>query len=451
MSQRKAYVIKRERELVIRSTIIEDSEYRNLKDVLLKYERIDDDIIEKDSAFTPATVHILKSTFPAIVQNAVLEWEYIRNKPEKSKCTLDNRPIDTKYFIKNVYNGNEIFVGSECIRRFDFKNGVSSLPTKSMLNKQQQAQRRISRRNRITETFGNVDSLINEHLRKLDTSPVVLPSDIYREYGDRIKAIQRFSDDYINSRISGDMLPGLASLLSAVKEYCTDTVDAWIQTNLNVPFIATLNDAEYLKQSNQLEVLNEIRENRGIISVNTVCCLGYVDFIVKHLQTLRNRLSHLFSTIRLSNGTLYVNFVVEPILRIRYTISSKDFIQVFGKVLFGQIADCKISEIYPKCKFVNNVDNIWELIGALQQAYGSAYEFLYSEDKYQVYILKGKTFCDRLDITALVEKLLPYIISERNIEYVNNLYFNRLSWFPESTFSESRKELRRTRKNMIGI
>ena len=76
---RKAYIIKREKKLVEKSSVTSLPEYRGLIAVSAKYTIV--------------------NTWGAIVRNAVGEWQFNKSREQSSKCMLDKVDIKTEYYI----------------------------------------------------------------------------------------------------------------------------------------------------------------------------------------------------------------------------------------------------------------------------------------------------------------------------------------------------------------
>ncbi len=446
---RTSYIIKREKKLVEKSSIADLPEYSGLVDVLSRYDIVNDKVLEMDAAIDEPTKYTIKNTWAAIVVNAADEWQFYNFADKKSKCMLDNKDIKTEYYIKNKVNGNQLTVGSECVKHFGFENGLDSgVTSKSYIAQQQREQRRIRRREDITKLYGNIDRQLNDYYSQLTDCPVLLNTELFHTAKKKIDVIKQFYDDFVDSKERD------ATLFPALKQdidvYLNDVVKLWVDNQKDKLFSCTLDDARFLVAENHLDIVTRIRDNDGLLDEETVVYVSHAKFINKHLKTFRHALSPYFRVIHLTPSGLHIAFESDNLAGIDYNISPKNFLEMFSGVLFDKPVVKRFSDYYSICTFADTTSNRWNLIEALYHFFQkSSYDFLYDEDKFSFLLVGPGKYCDSLTLISLVKHIIPLIAVKQRLEQIENMFFNRLKWTKMDNLNkEARKDINETIRNL---
>ena len=456
---RSSYIIKREKKLVEKSSIADRPEYTGLVAVLNKYDIVNDKVLENDDTIDEQTRFTIKNTWDALVVNAVGEWQFYNHAEKKSKCMLDNADIHTEYYIKNQINGNQLVVGSECIKHFGFENGfIDGVSSKSFVAQQQREQRKIKRREDMMKLYGNIERQIGNYFSQIADYPVALNSQMLQTANIKINALKTYYDNYINGKENDAALyPGLKQ---DIDQYLNGAVSPWVKRQESELFACTLEDIRHLEAGGHADIIKQIRDNNGLIDEDTVKYIYHAAFIKKHLQTFKDKLSAYFRVINQVPSGLSVGFECDAIVGIDYIISPHNFLEMFGGILFGKPVTMKFKEYYPKCSFVDSNSNIWELIESLHNFFKkSGYEFLYDEEKYQYWLVGQGKYNDRITRNMLVDHLIPRIAQNQSVESIESLFFNKLTnWTMMDGMSSANaklirdelKSLRELRNEAIG-
>ena len=447
-----SYIIKREKKLVEKSSIADLPEYAGLVAVLGRYDIVNAKVLEDDSSIDEQTRYTIIHTWSAIVLNASTEWQFYNFVEKKSKCMLDNMDIKTEYYIKNQINGNQLAVGSECIKHFGFENGFSEgITSKSFIAKQQREQRRINRREGITKLYGNIDRQIDAYYSQIYDSHVTLNSEILHTAKQKIDTLKTYYENYVDSKESDATI--YPKLKQDIDDYLDSVVSPWVKQQESELFACTLEDVKHLEANGHVDIVAQIRDNDGLIDAETVVYLYHANFIKKHLQTFKEKLAPCFRVLNLTASGLSVGFESDAIVGIDYSVPLKSFLEMFGGVLFGKPVALTFRDYYPICNFVDTSRNRWELIESLYHFFRkSEYDFLYDEEKYSfILVAQSGKYCDRLTMQSLVGIIIPRIAMGHSVESMDGTFFSRLTWTMMDSLSkvnadDIRKDLKRLRK-----
>lgn len=430
--RRKAFVIRQESTLVLKSSIINEPEYSDLKNYLLKHETVDAKTFVDDKP-DETTEQIIRYSFSDIVKQSTKEWRAISLTDYANKnCSLCNQPNKIIYYIKNKINGNTLNVGSSCVTYFEneLKNDIT---TESFIDYRKRVEKDIKLNSRKVEfmaEYPDINKVVYKFTNFREHADILLPKIHYEKITEYVNAITQFKGSYLSGKINHCDLITLHPIIKACIDYIDNIVNPWIDKNRNNPFICTDEANRWFISKKKEKVVEALRANNSTFDINTICEYDNPKFLEKHISDFKTKLSQTISSLTLSKDkiTVYVTLNKNVLSEIVFFCNVSEFIRNYGQCLFVDIPSFTIRYCLSNLKFQNSVDNIYKLTNSLNSIWYKEYEFLYDAKKYCYIILSyNRNAFHTYNGNNLSRYIIPYMMNKHNSE----LFFKNLNkWEP---------------------
>ena len=431
MKRVKSYVNKEQRIIVLNSSIINNNEYKNLKEVLEKHQAIYESTLEQDEKINNRTKDILRHSFIEIYHIARSEWRAI-NKQESgnTNCSLCNQPNKLIFFIENKFNESQLNVGSTCIDHFKgvIENKMTDESFETLKNRLLRENREIDRKTEFRKEYPTLDAMLRKYNNIAENSSLLLPMSLYRFIIDCISAIHDFRTKYFKGKIPKAKLKDLHLTIQKIDTFIEDTIDPWISENQSNDFVVTLDDKKWLEMNKKDNIVVYLRENQSLISEDTIEHFGYQSFLKKHIVVIRNSLAGV-RKLSLSQWGAIVTLNNSNYGNIRFSASFSEIIKNFGCSIFDSNEKYGFDDCIKIFRFHNIIDNVYVLVYSLDKLF-NGYEFYYSENIDRITIISKlrNSYCEYNNSETLFEYIGKYMRDYNTINNAEHFFFERLRW-----------------------
>lgn len=443
MINNNTYINFYQRQIVLNSSIIDKPEYIILKGLLERHERVTQSTLEKDILIDNETKDIVIHAFNEIYKLAKDEWVAIGNNDTGDlKCSLCNEPTKLIFYIKNTINGKTLNVGSYCIQHFpNCKKKVDGESISSIKSKHLKNYNLVKRKVAFGKEYGNLDILIIKYTTLLEQAPILLSQNLYEQFSQKISDIKDFKLNYLNGKLDKNLLPELQKIIDCCNDYYSNIIPSWISLHSNDKYICTLDMKKWLISNNYDEIVVKLRLNNSVFANETLPYLGYEPFIQSVLPDLSEKLSERFISIRIYEHKIFIVFNNRKLRDIPFWC--------FPKIFMKNFANCLLSgsfnpiDLKSCLKFfsldVEAISYIYLLLRRLTRQY-SYYNFLYDNTTRQIYIISyNRNEFFTTSISDLVQYFLPLFIKDANDNFIENLYFKKISGWKALSYLEEKK------------
>lgn len=429
MQNNKTVVTKEQRQIVLHSAVIQDSEYNQLKSVLEKYESITDKELEEDPDIDQRIKDVIRNAFIHIYNDARKEWESVNQNDEgNTKCSLCNQPNKLIFFIKNKYNGNTLNVGSTCISHFsnlkDAKTGESTITIRSRFRRNQEL---VNRKTDFRVKYDNLGEILTRYQDVLNNSKCLLAEPYYGTLSHYIDLITRFEKEYLSGKIPKKNLDELETLIASCTKYVDKNVRGWInKQDINYKLLCNRQLANWLENQKKYDVINTIRNNNSRVEISVIQSLYEINFLEKQLPLLREKLRSIFNSIKIYDNKVFVTLKDQKLKDLVFYCTPKVFMEHFGRIIFVDLPTNL--NVYYCLKNVVNIDEPETvcLIEVLNKFYRGSFKFLLDEETQQIYIIRGNRYV-LSNISNLTRRLAPYFIKNDFLEISMKMFFDRFT------------------------
>lgn len=324
-------ILKKERNLMINSTIIE--EYPWLKKLLLANEKVSIDQIDDEHK------NSFRYVVPYILKQCGEEWkgdESVLNPIEdmgnkRRPCALCGTPNKYIYYIENRLNGNKLNVGRDCVEEFvDIKSISEGISRNKLLKRAQE----IRRMNDINDRFPGIQNKMDAWLVTVEKYPIVIPNSIKDPYNQKVKTITGVYNDYLKGLKDDIVFAQIEEFIQSEYQFIKLFED-YIDRNSDNPLIATRKMIRWLedrKDSEIIELLNDTGEITRV-SVPRVWEKEYFDKQHKQITVLFNTLG--LNVLKFDNNDNHIVFAVGT-NKINLILPYEKFLSHFGPLLIGE-------------------------------------------------------------------------------------------------------------------
>lgn len=324
-------ILKKERNLMINSTIIE--EYPWLKKLLLANEKVSIDQIDDEHK------NSFRYVVPYILKQCGEEWkgdESVLNPIEdmgnkRRPCALCGTPNKYIYYIENRLNGNKLNVGRDCVEEFvDIKSISEGISRNKLLKRAQE----IRRMNDINDRFPGIQNKMDAWLVTVEKYPIVIPNSIKDPYNQKVKTITGVYNDYLKGLKDDIVFAQIEEFIQSEYQFIKQFED-YIDRNSDNPLIATRKMIRWLedrKDSEIIELLNDTGEITRV-SVPRVWEKEYFDKQHKQITVLFNTLG--LNVLKFDNNDNHIVFAVGT-NKINLILPYEKFLSHFGPLLIGE-------------------------------------------------------------------------------------------------------------------
>lgn len=274
------------------NTLLDQEIYGNLAECIKPYKKLSKRELDEDSSFdSKARTAILSQAKKNMMEDIKAEWhgaKYCDVTDEEIHCELCNRKNKYIFYIVNNQNGNELHVGSECIKKF------KNIENCSKLKRDLESEKKIKKKRAREVEFDNMEAPDYDYgktmRKKFDSLSLVLPFQLYENTNEYIKKILLIKRDYIEK--GGDFEATTKRYYEAKEQL----QKLWVQ----IEDFHQKNEHNILacnaKQGNWLaekypDIFVKIRENGGAYNEDTLRYVHEREFLTQNLHVFQDRLT----------------------------------------------------------------------------------------------------------------------------------------------------------------
>jgi mRNA-degrading endonuclease HigB of HigAB toxin-antitoxin module len=324
-------ILKKERNLMINSTIIE--EYPWLKKQLLANEKVSIDQIDDEHK------NSFRYVVPYILKQCGEEWkgdESVLNPIEdlgnkRRPCALCGTPNKYIYYIENRLNGNKLNVGRDCVEEFvDIKSISEGISRNKLIKRAQE----IRRMNDMNDRFPGIQNKMDAWLVTVEKYPIVIPNSIKDPYNQKVKTITGIYNDYLKGLKDEIVFSQIEEFIQSEYLFIKQFED-YIDRNSDNPLIATRKMIRWLEDRKDSEIIELLNETGKItrVSVPRVWEKEYFDKQHKQITVLFNTLG--LNVLKFDDNDNHIVFAVGT-NKINLILPYEKFLSYFGPLLIGE-------------------------------------------------------------------------------------------------------------------
>lgn len=359
-----------------------------------------------------------KKTF---MDTVIKEWYAERvsevDPSKKVRCGLCNTPNKYLFYIKNRKNEKVLNVGSHCITKFPGIEGY--IEQKKQLNQIYNGHKIIVRRNEFYEHFPDCEDLINDCECYFSSLPVLIPYNLYTKLQDTIIRMRKIFTLYVNEgkkpfnseKSSIELFQLAIELFNKTK----NQADIFVSQNKDKKLICKRQEIDWMIETKRLQLLQQIAEDDGIYTQNTLCDMCSIDFIKSFSNSIFSKnQSKVFAFEKFDGKTLVFAFnkfgYQPPIL---FSVNIKDFMQYIGaKCIYYNNFTYGIKDIMLISNILNSKRNLTSILGYIDDIMNLLNcVFLFDESVNNLYLYrKGDRAVRLFSINAFVQNYSKYIL-----------------------------------------
>lgn len=262
--------------------------YGNLFSALQQFKKVSDKDLNNTIFDEKAKVVILNNK-KMLIDNIKEEWSGIGCNDEATgdvRCQLCNHLNRWVFYIKNNTNGNELHVGSDCIKHF---NGIENI--KELVRHKKDIDKKMMKEKRIIE-FEQIElpelNFVRDAENKFKSIDVVLPFDLYSNIENSLYNLNYIKTNYISN--GGDLKEIEIKYNELKSKHKTLWNDAAAFFKKSKRYRLTCNKivGKWIKEKNY-DVWEKISKNNGMLSEDTLSYVLEPTFIQKHLVDFQKR------------------------------------------------------------------------------------------------------------------------------------------------------------------
>lgn len=356
-----------------------------------------------------------------LIDNATKEWKattnIIDNPKRTAACQLCNAPkLRYECHIRNIKNNMELLVGSECVNNFKIDG---YLEQKKQLLQIHKGHKIAQRRKQFYNHFPDYDGIISDAEEYFSTLPILLPYELYTKLQDIIGRMRMIANKYIDegkkpyhSQYDSFQLFQLMIDNYVKLKYSSDI---FVSENINKTLICKRPEINWLISQNKIRLLQQISENNGIYTMDTLKHMHSINFVRNSLKSILDKNnSDLMKFEKLGENNILFSFnkfgYQSPIL---FGILLKDFMKYIG-------ANCIISkdfsydskEILSISTIINSKTNLLSILEYIDNMINSLNcVFLVDDATKSLYLYrKGDRSIKKFSYYAFIKHYSKYIL-----------------------------------------
>ena len=272
----------------------------------------------------------LQDVYPSILDSTTAEWEgrsdYHDNELDGTgwvNCSLCNQPNRYTYYIVNRVNGQELNVGSDCIKQFGKLKGLEALRShqKNII--------RVRFLNKANKRFPGIEDTVRRWNDELDAFDIIIPIWLeapYKQLGDRAR---KLLEKYLTGRHNADLDEFDAIL--ADRERMLQGMQEHVNRNKAKKYAATRTIVRWAQREGRLSLLSTLKRD-GEIRPESLPQITNPDFIEQVIRDFNPLMPHGLRIV----GHEYADLVILMDGKLKIACRFSDFALVFGTLLFGQ-------------------------------------------------------------------------------------------------------------------
>lgn len=259
-------VDKKEKNLLIGSKIIND--YPNLKKFIQETPNLEDkDLGGSDKELKQFFENVYRKVLNEVVKEWVVKEGSIGYfEGNTMSCELcGNRPINNICTIENKFTGNELKIGTECVKRFGINSDVD-------INKLLEESKGIKRFEHLDKIFPSIEKTVSRWESFVNNQPILVKKEVKRKYIDEGIRARAIIESYTNPKTTVKECDKLINEMGQVlkrKENEEQRITDYVEKNKSTFLIPDKAMVNRLRTTNQQETIDMIEED-GIIRHKTL-------------------------------------------------------------------------------------------------------------------------------------------------------------------------------------
>lgn len=366
-------------------------EYDWLYKLLLNNKKIDATVI---SSLNKKQQSFMENVFSSVLDTAAKEWhldttienpvDLGENPAMYDQCMLCNQPIRFKYFIRNIYTGETIFVGSTCVKDFNLLRDKNI--TIKELEAGAQETRRLSRANAM---FPGMPMYLGSRgwKRKIEESDLVFPDLLEKKYIDIWKIIYNCFQNFESGDLPENEFKMQVNNLLKKAEEIEKEMEQYIENFKDEKFMLTRKLFQHIKRCHKKDLNVKKIKKTGFLTSETLYLADEPKFMKTLLPELNNFMKQYSIKFKFVEEQYYV-YEYKKTPGVLYKCSHKQFIKRFGPQIFGKSF---VKEKYPQeLLFISDYYPEERSVAIILTALESAMEIICFDIKYDGLLLKDK-------------------------------------------------------------
>jgi hypothetical protein len=302
------------------------------------------------------------SALPLCRKQAVDEWigsneknpveDLGEDRSKWVKCSICGQPNRYVFYICNIFNGNFLNVGSDCIKYFGVRVDRNGRSIDQLIKNA----KRVRRLAELDSRIPGIDNIVTEWHHCLEEFPIVLPSKLenqYLELGNKLKKVYEMYLNEEEKRVE-EIADTITKLLTQ-KDNILKQIEAHIEKHKEQDFVATKELVRWLETNGKHSVVQMIKEDGGKIKWRTVHRIEeprLMNLILKKLGPHFQRIGAALIRADIEQG----RYIWQPLWGPKLALSCKHstLLLRYGGLLFNEILDkpltrqalVEISEFY---------------------------------------------------------------------------------------------------------
>ncbi len=417
--------------LLKNSEVAKDTEmYGNLYAAISSYESVSiSDLESDDSIFDSRSKTVLNHDKDILISNMKKEWvgNLLNDVAEKEiHCQLCGHKNILIYWIKNKLNGNELHVGSECIKEF---SGIENIDKLQKDGKEQQKQRRKEQRTlRFDEEFPAHRNFVKCSEDDFNNIDIVLPFNLYNNIKKSLYDLNFIRTDYVKNGGDFEELKSKYCILVNRQKTLWEKAKEYYKNNYRKKLVCNKETGDWLIK-NHPDTWEKVAKDGGILSVETLKNVYNDSFIKKFLKDFQKSIKTDGLTIsRLKQGILVFQLInLKYPNGIIFEVKSKWFMDNIGRFCLTSKAYCyhgsDLIEGIEIPNYEHNIDSIIEHLNYILQPNG--HEIVFSRKIAQLYYKTTTTSRNRRTYSNKIH-FLPARYKKVQTSFFLSKYSNKL-------------------------
>lgn len=263
--------------------------YGNMHECLKIYDTLSRNQLKQDIAFDDKARLSLLHDIKGMLNHVKEEW-YAKSSFEvtdkEMHCQLCGRKNVYICYIKNRINGEELHVGSECVKKYKDINDAGVVISK--VNLYQRDKKKESRRIEFDVALGEYIDFTKISDNKIEHFPMLLPYKLYDDLKKIIITCNRIRTSYISA--GGNLNECIDKFNLKREEFnkIYEKAKSYYEKNKNNSLLCTREIADWLLKNDYKTVIMNIQKANGILNEDTLKFVYEPNFIRKNLSIFEN-------------------------------------------------------------------------------------------------------------------------------------------------------------------
>lgn len=320
-------------ELKDRNLFCESNYFKEHKEYSRYYELFLRNKVIEESDVSERDMKIIRRNKPFWINLCTEEWEADYKKPravhnkKDGHCDLCNQGgLLVKFKIKNMINGNEMFIGGTCADRFSVLREAKRIAKNS---------EQFERLEELRNTFEDTDMILINDESFIENQEILLSESLEESFFEIRKKILKSLNRYIKSSKSYDE----EVLNEDFRQYnlIKTSIRCFVESHISDPHYMKKEHKQILGEKQHAEsknILQSIKRNEGIISNLTASSIKipeYLSFRISEINSLIDNNDVLFRSAGYGKYKLVIkqfnedyNFSIDSAVVFKDYLSKKD-------------------------------------------------------------------------------------------------------------------------------